>query len=378
MHRSLPILLVVLASFVLTPVASADEGQHAQAQSLVAEGLKDARAKRFEAAAKNFDAAFKLFPHADISHNLGRALEELGRSVEAIDAFKRALDMDASYKYAADARERITTLDLKLRETHGVVTIRSTPDAVSVAIDVDGKPFASHLSSPVTRYIPAGAFVVRAEKVGFVNVEEHAEVAAGVESIIDLVLRPVPKKGFLTVTADAEGAQVFVDGALVGTAPVEGHALSAGRHALKVSAPGRLPFEASVDVRPNAEERVGATLALAELDEGDASLGLWGGVLLGSGGGVAVVATTLWIFAANKAEEARTASDDETWKAAANSAQSLEAGAWVSASAALGLIGTGAALLILSAQDDDGASAQWAPLVAPVDEGMSFGALVRF
>ena len=100
--------------------------------------------------------------------------------------------------------------------------------------------------------------------------------------------------------------------------------------------------------------------------------------MLGSGGGVAVVATTLWIFAANKAEEARTASDDETWKAAANSAQSLEAGAWVSASAALGLIGTGAALLILSAQDDDAASAQWAPLVAPVDEGMSFGALVRF
>ena len=379
MRRTLFATMALLLTLLFAFPLSAQDAQHAEAQALVEAGLKDARAKRFDDAVVNFDKAFKLFPHADISHNLGRAQEELGRHIEAIDAFKRALDMDPGYKYASDARARISKLDETLRKTHGVVTFRSTPEAVSLTVEVAGEVFASLLTTPVTRYVPAGPFSVRAKKAGFVDIEQKAEVALGADAVIDLLLRPVPKKGFLTVTADAEGAQVFVDGELIGAAPVEGYALSAGRHALKVKAPGRETFEASIEVSPNAEERVGATLALASVAEEGSSYGLVGGVLLGSGGGVAAIATTLWIFAAKKAEEARTAPNDTRWEEAKSSAKALEAGAWVSASAALGLLGTGAALLILSGQDDEQESAQqWTPLVTPTEGGLGVGALVRF
>ena len=383
MVRIAIVSVALLSLGALVTSAHADEGaQHAKAQTLVEAGLKDARAKRFKAAAENFDAAFKLYPHADIAHNLGRAQEELGQLVAAIDAFKRALDMNASYKYAEEARTRITALDKALRETHGLVTVRSSPVQVVVTLYAGERLLAGHLTTPVTRYIPAGAFSIKASKAGSLDTQHDGEVAAGVDIVVDLELRPVPKKGFVTVTSDAEGAEVFIDGQRVGVTPLEGHAVTAGRHALLVKAMGRMSFEASFEVAPNAEEHVGAVLSLALIDEPPADLSLIGGILLGSAGGVAVVATTLWVFAFEKADEARIASDrgdPVVWKEASSTADMLEAGAWVSAAAALGLIAAGTTLLFMGGDDDDTAdAARWTPLVTPTKGGLGVGAMVRF
>jgi len=147
-----------------------------------------------------------------------------------------------------------------------------------------------------------------------------------------------------------------------------------------VVAKGRLPFELSLALNANEDKRVGAVLLVDNLEESASNMGLIGGVLLGSGGGVAVVATALWIFAANKAAEAREATlDDLAWEKAANAAQALEAGAWVSAVSALGLIASGSALLIIASGDkDDSESTTWVPMITPTAGGVGFGAAVRF
>lgn len=375
--------LALLSVGALAQTAAATESsQHAKAQKLVEAGLKDARAKRFEAAVKNFDAALKLYPHPEIAHNLARAQEESGRHVAAIDAFKRALDMDSAYTFAEEARRRITALDTTLRKTHGVITVRSTPEQVALTLHAGGQMLAGHLTTPVVRYVPAGGFRINASKAGFLDTEHLGDVAAGADTTIDLVLRPVPKKGFVTVTADAEGAEVFIDGQPVGVTPLEGFAITAGRHALTIKAQGRVPYDASFEVTPNEEAHIGAVLVLAEGAESATDLGLIGGILLGSGGGVAAVATTLWIFAIGKAEDAREASiqgDQALWEDASSSVQVLEAGAWVSAAAALALIGTGTALLILDEDDEEASdTVNWMPLVVPTEGGVGVGALVRF
>ena len=379
MMRIAIVSIALLSVAAIGPSVDATESsQHAKAQALVEAGLKDARGKRFEDAVKNFDAALKLYPHPEIAHNLARAQEELGQFIAAIDAFKRALDMDASYTYAEEARTRITNLDKKLRQTHGVVTVRSTPEEVGLNLQAGGKIVAGHLTTPVTRYIPAGGFIIKASKAGFLATEHIGEVVAGADTVVDLVLRPVPKKGFVTITADAEGAEVFIDGQRVGVTPLEGYAVTAGRHALQIKATGRVSYEASFEVTPNAEEHIGAVLPLDDVGEHAVDQTLVGGILLGSGGGVAVVATTLWIFAADKAADARAATDKPLWEEAKASAEALEAGAWVSAAAALGLIGTGTALLIMGAGDDAVEAANWVPLVTPTDGGVGVGAMVRF
>lgn len=385
---ALVVALLALSTLGFTASAqSPEDAQHAEAQSLVEAGLKDARAGNFAAAVARFDQALKLYPHPEIAHNLARAQQELGQLASAIATFKRALDMDASYTYAADARARITALDVTLRESHGVLTVRSTPDAVGVTILVDGKVFADHLMTPVTRYVPAGPYVLKGTKAAFLEAELTGEITQGAESAVDLVLRPVPKKGFITVTADAAGAEVFIDGERVGVTPLEGHAVAAGQHAIRISAEGRVDYKGSVDVAPNTEQRVSATLpTIEEVEAGDSSMGLIGGVLLGSAGGTAIIATTLWIFAANKAEDAKKYSagmpdaNGEAWEQSKASAEQLEAGAWVSAIATLGLLGTGITLLVLAPSDDAEASESttWAPVIAPTQGGVAVGATVRF
>ncbi|MDP6944179.1 MAG: PEGA domain-containing protein, partial [Myxococcota bacterium] len=242
MERCALISAVVLCLCAFGHPATAQDSEEAQkveAQKLVEAGLKDARAKRFEAAAERFVEALKLYPHPEIAHNLARAQQELGQLVDAIGSFKRALEMDATYTYAEDARTRISALDAELKKTHGVLTIRSTPDGVGITIFVDGVPFAQHLTTPVTRYVPAGPYVVRGVRPGFMDGEQGGQIAAGADEAIDMLLKPTPKKGFLTITSDVQGAEIYLDDVRVGVTPLEGHPVAAGQHAVRVTSEGR-------------------------------------------------------------------------------------------------------------------------------------------
>ena len=396
-------LIALCVGLVLgsAPAALSSEGaQHAEAQALVETGLKHARAGRFEVAVEHFDKAIKLYPHPEIAHNLARAHQELGNKIAAIGAFKRALEMDASYTYADDARQRITRLDSELRKTHGVLTMSSAPEAVGLRLLTGEELFEDHLMTPVTRYVPAGPLTVQASKAGFLDATMTVELAAGETKAVELVLRPVPKKGFLTVTADVIGAEVFVDGAKVGVTPLEGHAVSAGQHVVRLVAEGRDAYEASVTVMPNMEQRVSATLPYpggAEAAGEGSSYGVLGGVLLGTGGAAAIVATALWVLAVDKGVEAQqwaaggindhTTNSEisydhqvSTWSRLDRTAYEYNAGAVVTTIASGALIGTGLLLLLLPSggEESEADAVTWSPFVTPGPDGVGVGALVRF
>jgi tetratricopeptide (TPR) repeat protein len=87
---------------------------------------------------------------------------------------------------------------------------------------------------------------------------DAADVRARIDRIVAAHLT-----GALTVRCDPAGAAVSVDGAPVGTTPVDAAPLPAGPHTVRVSAPGYLAREVVVTVAPAATADVECNLALA-------------------------------------------------------------------------------------------------------------------
>jgi hypothetical protein len=106
------------------------------------------------------------------------------------------------------------------------------------------------------------------QTVGSAAVDLPAEPAGFVEAMraplgpLVVAVRPVgPTTGRLIVTADQDGAAVFIDGERVGTtplAPIDG--IAAGEHQVRVTCDGFVEHEASVNVAAGGEGRVAATL----------------------------------------------------------------------------------------------------------------------
>ena len=66
----------------------------------------------------------------------------------------------------------------------------------------------------------------------------------------------------MEVLSRPSGAQVFVDGALVGQTPLSLPTVEPGAHAVRISLPGHQRWVTSVDVRPGDRTRVAASLEL--------------------------------------------------------------------------------------------------------------------
>lgn len=407
-------MFVVATVVVSAPaVAQTDQAQRDSAQKLVDQGLKAARGGSFGAAAEKFEAALKLYPHPEIAHNLARAQEELGNPVLAIAYFRQALEMDAGYTFAVDARQRIGALDKELRATHGVLKVSSTPAQVLVSVETNGVPVARELMTPTSVYIQAGDATVRGTKREYLDAEQVVSVAAGQDVAVELLLRPVPKKGFLSITAGVPSATVYVNGDKVGEAPVAGHPLEVGRYEVRVTAPEHDDWLGSVDVTAGQEARVAAAMQRT-LDgtvvAGEEEAGLTGGqiggyALIGVGGATAVAAiatTIVWKMAESDARSVDYVPDswlvddpdgqalalknelDAEHRKHANRAETFRNVSVISYAAAAGLIGVGVVLVVLDAGEpepeasEEAAGLDFTPTVVLHPERVGVGATLRF
>lgn len=188
--------------------------------------------------------------------------------------------------------------------------------------------------------------------------------------------------GRISLWNQLEGAQVFLNEKLVGTAPVKPIDLpQPGRWSVRVFRDDATPFETSVDVAAGEVARVRVeSYAFRDLEGWSASRRTWG---LGLGGGGLVLAggaTALWLFAArNDAGLAgldfRRPEDVAQGKELAGQTFGLTVGAVVASLAAGGLLGGGGWLLF----DDP-----WARLlersasVVPLDGGAQIRLAGRF
>lgn len=407
MHRFL-ITLVVALSWVgplseSSVAATPDETD--QAGSLVDRGLTFAKNGQFRKAAELFEQAVKLNPDPTILHSLARAREEMGSHALAFETFRQALELDPQYIYAQDARDRMAFLERLLKSSHARIRVTSIPSGADVrAVHTASATEDRRLITPFTYWAPVGELAFEGRKDGFVNASRSITVLAGTERSVELVLRPVAKKGFLVVNISMAGARVFVDQNEVGLSPLDPIAIEAGPHGVRIEAEGYDPILREVLVVADKE-------SLVLIDFNDPSAGgpaappsPLGAVLVGSGAMSLVGGIVMHLSAVSLSQDAREQSDKAEAHDAANQetdaaraeaeyfrladeSSKNETIAYIGYGVSAALIGLGAYMLkspssptnttSMNSHDRERALS-WTPLLVPSPDGLYAGTLVRF
>ena len=177
------VLLTILAQASPLP---ADPQAKAQAQELLSQGSKLYHQGDLAGALEKFEAAYVAFPSPKLMFNIGQAKRDLGRPVEAVEAFQRFLAeaTNASPETMAEARNSVAELRGRLGK------IRIDCDTAGAQIAVDGKSVGL-APLPDLVWATPGRHQVTAKHVSAAPAIEDVEVAAGSVSTMTLRLLPL-------------------------------------------------------------------------------------------------------------------------------------------------------------------------------------------
>ena len=183
MHAS-PLLLLLWLSQA-TPVI-ADPQAKAQAQALLSEGTKLYDQGDVAGALEKFQAAYAAFSSPKLMFNIGRANRDLGRPVEAIEAFEKFLANapDASPETIANANKSVAELRGKLGR------IRIDCELLGAEVSVDGKNVGL-TPLPDSIWATPGRHQVTAKHVSAAPAIEDVDVTASSVSTVTLRMRPL-------------------------------------------------------------------------------------------------------------------------------------------------------------------------------------------
>jgi hypothetical protein len=106
-------------------------------------------------------------------------------------------------------------------------------------------------------------FVVESEPVEDASAEPASEAETAAEPVTEpATTPPAPTTGTLDIRSDVPGADVFLNGERVGTAPYKASGLAPGKYSVRVEKKGYTTFEKRVDLGPK-QQVVRAKLAAA-------------------------------------------------------------------------------------------------------------------
>jgi len=168
-----------------------------QAQVLLDEGTQAYGRGDYATALDKFTAAYKIFPSPKLWFNIGQANRDLGRPVEAVQAFDRFLREagDAPPETLAEARRSAAELKTKL----GQIKVSCATDGAEVTID--GKQIGSTPLGEMVWTTP-GRHQVAVQHEGFSPAIEDVVVVTGKVAVVDIPLRPIDLRP-ANQTADA-------------------------------------------------------------------------------------------------------------------------------------------------------------------------------
>jgi hypothetical protein len=116
----------------------------------------------------------------------------------------------------------------------GSLSVMSTLSGA--ALTVDGQP--AGLLPVENLSVTPGKHALRVEAEGYDPFVTEVTVAERASVVVNAALAPSDNSGRLLIETDVVGAQVSIDGQLVGTTPLAAVKLSPGKHALSVQAEG--------------------------------------------------------------------------------------------------------------------------------------------
>lgn len=207
------------------PTARGPDARVEEARAELHKGLALFNAGDAERALGFFVRSRAIFPAKGNTLDAAICLERLGRLDEALELYEEVL---ASFSAAFDDEERasVPLAMAALRARVGSLRVSSN---VAGAVVVDGRA-RGRLPLPDALRLMPGRHTVRVLEEGYAAFEQEVDVVAGGAGSLDARLEPLQASGGLRVEDDTlPGADVLVDGVVLGSAPWEGR-LAPGIH----------------------------------------------------------------------------------------------------------------------------------------------------
>jgi hypothetical protein len=226
------------------------------ARSELHKGLALFRAGADEQALAHFLRSRAIFPAKGNTLDAGICLERLGRLDEALELYEEVV---ASFEssFTDEERASVPRAMASLRARVGSLVVSANVDG---AVVIDGRARGKLPLATALRVMP-GRHQLRVLKEGYVAFEKDVDVAVGTTATVDARLEPLQASGGLRVEDDATpGADVLVDGVVLGPAPWEGH-VAPGVHvvATRKGESGSAPTRAAVIQGQTTLMRVGSS-----------------------------------------------------------------------------------------------------------------------
>jgi len=140
--------------------------------------------------------------------------------------------------------------------TNGYIKVSSTPSNASIYID--GVRYGT---TPDTISVEGDmTHVVKLVKADYASQSKSVYVPAGGTSTVSMTLNPTVSYGYLSVTSNPTGANIYVDGVYKGQAPMT-ITLPTGNHEVALSKAGYTGFQKTVTIYEGATSSVVGVLA---------------------------------------------------------------------------------------------------------------------
>jgi hypothetical protein len=177
---------MLLAILAQASAPTGDPLAKAQAQTLLGQGTKLYQQGDVAGALEKFNAAYAAYPSPKLMFNIAQANRDLGRPVEAIEAFEKFLAgaADASSETVADVRKSVAELQRKLGR------IQIDCETAGAEVSVDGKSVGV-APLPELVWATPGRHQVAAKHASAAPAIEDADVTAGSVSTVTIQLRPL-------------------------------------------------------------------------------------------------------------------------------------------------------------------------------------------
>jgi hypothetical protein len=263
-------LLVIVALAALGAPAHADP--KSDAEMFFRAGEKAFNAGQYGAAADAFEQAYAKLPLPAIAFSTAQANrlqyfidKQPMRLKRAVELYRKYIDDQKTGGRVSDAASNLAQLEPLLRQIEASGANMTAPmpprqTRLMVMADVDGAKVSidgKTGDAPLVEEVKVGEHAIEVTADGYFPVDVKAKAVDGEMIPVDVQLKPKPA---LLDVSGLDGAHVTVDGRPIGTTPVTGAEVPAGKHLVTVTHTGRTPYAREVELAYGKTATVDAEL----------------------------------------------------------------------------------------------------------------------
>lgn len=262
-----------------TPLSSSLTGAAKEAYDL---GRQLYRTGDFAGALLQFERAYDLASDVRLLWNVAVCEKNLHRYARARKTLERYL-IEGGSQLSEQSRKDAVDLSQALSKFVSALRVSVSEPGATIYID-DEQVGISPLAEPLL--VDMGTRRLRVSKKMFYDFMEQRVLIGGMDAALDVKLTPEVHQGRLSIVADKDDV-IRLDGKVVGQGQWEGSVASGG-HTLRVTAPGKKPYQSEVIVQENSVRRVPVTLDAEPRWGVPTWLLVTGGAVIAAGFGVGI------------------------------------------------------------------------------------------